>query len=44
MPAGAARGRNAALKSRSGKDISMKVSEQGGVSVYGLVRFPVTLY
>ena len=37
---------NAALKSRSvgGRAISMKVSEKGGLSVYGLGRFPVTLY
>lgn len=35
---------NAALRSRSGKGVSMKVSEKGGVSVYGLGRFPVTLY
>jgi len=35
---------NAALKARSGKGISMKVSEKGAVSVYGLGRFPVTLY
>ena len=35
---------NAALKSRSGRPVSMKVSEKGGVSVYGLGRFPVTLY
>ncbi len=26
------------------KTMSMKVSEKGGVSVYGLGRFPVTLY
>jgi hypothetical protein len=26
------------------KTITMKVSEKGGVSVYGLGRFPVTLY
>lgn len=26
------------------KGISFKVSEKGGVSVYGLGRFPVTLY
>ena len=26
------------------KDITMKVSEKGGLSVYGLGRFPVTLY
>ncbi len=35
---------NAALKSRGAKGVSMKVSEKGGVSVYGLGRFPVTLY
>lgn len=26
------------------KKLSMKVSEKGGLSVYGLGRFPVTLY
>jgi hypothetical protein len=35
---------NAALKSRTEKGTSLKVSEKGGVSVYGLGRFPVTLY
>jgi hypothetical protein len=35
---------NAALKSSSARQISMKVSEKGGLSVYGLGRFPVTLY
>ena len=35
---------NAALKSRGAKGISLRVSEKGGVSVYGLGRFPVTLY
>ena len=34
---------NAALKSRGSKDV-LKVSDKGGVSVYGLGRFPVTLY
>jgi hypothetical protein len=38
------RAENEALKARSGKGVSMKVSEKGGVSVYGLGRFPVTLY
>jgi hypothetical protein len=38
------RAENAALKARGGKGISMKVSEKGAVSVYGLGRFPVTLY
>ncbi len=31
------------LKSSSGQ-FSLKVSQKGGVSVYGLGRFPVTLY
>jgi hypothetical protein len=35
---------NAALKARGIKGVSLKVSEKGGVSVYGLGRFPVTLY
>ncbi len=35
---------NAALKARGSKGVSLKVSEKGGVSVYGLGRFPVTLY
>jgi len=38
------RAENAALKSRGVKGVSLKVSEKGGVSVYGLGRFPVTLY
>jgi hypothetical protein len=38
------RAENAALKARSAKGVSLKVSEKGGVSVYGLGRFPVTLY
>ncbi|HZF03024.1 MAG TPA: hypothetical protein VE932_01675 [Patescibacteria group bacterium] len=40
------RAENAALKAstiRRGA-VSLKVSEKGGVSVYGLGRFPVTLY
>ena len=35
---------NEKLKQRTSKGVSMKVSEKGGVSVYGLGRFPVTLY
>ena len=35
---------NAALKARATRGASLKVSEKGGVSVYGLGRFPVTLY
>jgi len=38
------RAENAALKTRTQRGISLKVSEKGGVSVYGLGRFPVTLY
>jgi len=38
------RAENAALKQRSARAVSLKVSEKGGVSVYGLGRFPVTLY
>jgi hypothetical protein len=35
---------NERLKNRGSRGVSMKVSEKGGVSVYGLGRFPVTLY
>ena len=35
---------NETLKKRSEKELSLKVSQKGGVSVYGLGRFPVTLY
>lgn len=38
------RSENAALKKTSARSISMKVSEKGGLSVYGLGRFPITLY
>lgn len=38
------RAENSRLKSRGSKGVSMKVSEKGGVSIYGLGRFPVTLY
>ena len=38
------RAENERLKNRSTKGVSLKVSEKGGVSVYGLGRFPVTLY
>jgi hypothetical protein len=38
------RSENAALKKGSSKGVSMKVSEKGGLSVYGLGRFPITLY
>ena len=36
---------NERLKAQTrGRPVSLKVSEKGGVSVYGLGRFPVTLY
>ncbi|HEX4165673.1 MAG TPA: hypothetical protein VHZ55_09365 [Bryobacteraceae bacterium] len=35
---------NESLKIRRSSSVSMKVSEKGAVSVYGLGRFPVTLY
>jgi len=35
---------NESLKKGAAKGVSFKVSEKGGVSVYGLGRFPVTLY
>ena len=38
------RAENEQLKTRAAKGGSIKVSEKGGVSVYGLGRFPVTLY
>ena len=38
------RAENERLKQRAGRSVTMKVSEKGGVSVYGLGRFPVTLY
>jgi hypothetical protein len=37
------RAENAALKSRATSEI-IRVSDKGGVSIYGLGRFPVTLY
>jgi len=35
---------NERLKSSRGRATGLKVSEKGGLSVYGLGRFPVTLY
>jgi len=35
---------NQALKRTSSRGLTLKVSEKGGLSVYGLGRFPVTLY
>lgn len=38
------RAENEALKASMTKGLILKVSEKGAVSVYGLGRFPVTLY
>jgi hypothetical protein len=38
------RNENAALKKGTSTGIRLKVSEKGAVSVYGMGRFPVTLY
>jgi hypothetical protein len=38
------RAENEALKSKGARGLQLKVSEKGGVSVYGLRRFPVTFY
>ena len=38
------RAENEALKQRTTRGVSLRVSEKGGLSVYGLGRFPVTLY
>ena len=35
---------NESLKKGASKGVSFKVSEKGAVSVYGMGRFPVTLY
>jgi hypothetical protein len=38
------RSENAALKKGTSAGTRMKVSDKGAVSVYGMGRFPVTLY
>ena len=38
------RAENEQLQQRAVRGVSLKVSEKGAVSVYGLGRFPVTLY
>ena len=35
---------NEQLKNQKARGVSLKVSEKGGVSVYGMGRFPITLY
>jgi hypothetical protein len=44
MDAPALRALIAQMAARPANRLSMKVTEKGGVSVYGLGRFPVTLY
>jgi cell shape-determining protein MreC len=38
------RAENERLKNRKANRLSLKVSEKGAVSLYGIGRFPVTLY
>lgn len=38
------RNENAALKKGAATSVTMKVSEKGALSIYGMGRFPVTLY
>ncbi|MHB8304103.1 MAG: hypothetical protein ACYDC6_14995 [Acidobacteriaceae bacterium] len=38
------RAENERLKNKSVRGLSLKVSEKGAVSLYGVGRFPVTLY
>jgi hypothetical protein len=38
------RAENAQLKNRDKGGLTLKVSEKGAVSLYGMGRFPVTLY
>lgn len=40
----ALRAENEALKATKSANLRLKVSEKGALSVYGLGRFPVTLY
>ncbi len=38
------RAENEQLKGQRVRGVSLKVSEKGGLSVYGMGRFPITLY
>ena len=38
------RAENEALKQRSSRELRLQVSQKGGVSLYGIRRFPVTFY
>jgi hypothetical protein len=38
------RAENEALKTKKATALTLKVSDKGGLSLYGMGRFPVTLY
>jgi len=38
------RAENEALKQKSARELRLQVSQKGGVSLYGIRRFPVTFY
>ncbi len=38
------RAENAALKAGKGREQRLQVSQKGGVSLYGIRRFPITFY
>lgn len=38
------RAENQALKQRGSREMRLQVSQKGGVSLYGIRRFPVTFY
>ncbi len=38
------RAENTALKARPEREVRLQVSAKGGVSLYGLRRFPITFY
>ena len=38
------RAENEKLKNKPARGLTLKVSEKGGLSLYGVGRFPVTLY
>jgi hypothetical protein len=38
------RAENQALRAKPGRGLSLRVSEKGAVSLYGIRRFPVTFY
>ncbi|MGH0030135.1 MAG: hypothetical protein ACQGVC_10120 [Myxococcota bacterium] len=38
------RAENEALKAKGARERRLKVSEKGGVSLYGIRRFPITFY